>query len=182
MNDDAVLTDFYYNTAYNFADFPLSEPWEIYHFPLLLLSLHILQVLCKKLWMNATFTTFPAQRKGRTKILHEASLNLSTTPPQSRCSQHSQVPEILPDCSWGARTWRNASALKQRRLSGERSVLRFKGNQHPHTDMGILSHCKCFFWGRSKLSSCFCWNFLKDSETWYFYLTSTRRNNFVYFK
>lgn len=32
MSDDAVLMDFYYNTAHNFADLPLSEPWEIYDF------------------------------------------------------------------------------------------------------------------------------------------------------
>lgn len=114
-------------------------------FPLLFLSLHILSVLCKKHWMNGTFTVFSAQRKGRIKILHEASLNLSTTPPQSGSSQHSEVTETLPGCSLGARTWRNTSDLKQWQLSGERSVLRFKGNQHPHTDMGTLSHCKCFF-------------------------------------
>lgn len=30
-------------------------------------------------------------------------------------------------------------------LSGEHSVQQFKGNQHPHADMGILSQCKHFF-------------------------------------
>lgn len=139
MNDDAVLMDFYYNTAYNFADLPLSEPWEIYHFPLLFLSLHILSVLCKKHWMKAAFTMFSAQREGRIKILDETSLNLSTTLPQSQSSQDSQVTELLPDCSSGARTWRDTSDLRSGGSVGSTQFCNSKGT-NTHTQTWQYSH------------------------------------------
>lgn len=54
--------------VHNFSNLPLSKSCEIHHFPLLFLSLSILEALCKKHWMNATFIhVFLCSKEGKNK-------------------------------------------------------------------------------------------------------------------